>query len=129
MTASESAQDAPLRIAIVGPCASGKTSLARALQKLGWSARQIAQEHSYVQDMWLRLTRPDILIYLHAGFETCTLRKNLSWTQGDYDEQLRRLRHAREHCDLFFDTDQRDTAEILHDVERALAGRLPPPAV
>ena len=103
-------------IAIVGPCASGKTTLAEGLQVHGYDARQIAQEHSYVQDMWKQITDPDILIYLDASFETCTERKQLNWKQKEFDEQVRRLSHAREHCDLYLMTDQVSIEEILEVV-------------
>lgn len=104
-------------IAVVGPCASGKTTLVDALRERGYSARQIAQEHSYVQDMWKQITDPDILIYLDASFETCTERKKLNWKQKEFDEQVRRLSHARENCDLYIFTDDLAPGEIL---ERAL---------
>ncbi len=105
-------------IAIVGPCASGKTTLAEGLQAHGYNARQIAQEHSYVQDMWKQITDPDILIYLDASFETCTERKQLNWKQKEFDEQVRRLSHAIENCDLYIFTDDLAPGEIL---ERALS--------
>ena len=100
-------------IAIVGPCASGKTTLAEGLQAHGYGARQIAQEHSYVQDMWKQITDPDILIYVDASFETCTERKKLNWKQKEFDEQVRRLSHARENCDLYIFTDDLAPSEIL----------------
>ena len=100
-------------IAIVGPCASGKTTLAEGLQAQGYDARQIAQEHSYVQDMWKQITDPDILIYLDASFETCTERKQLNWKQKEFDEQVRRLSHARENCDLYIFTDDYALGKIL----------------
>jgi len=91
-------------IAIVGPCAAGKSSLAARLLEAGYKAHQIAQEHSFVQDMWLVFSSPDILIYLASTYEACERRKHLNWTEDDFSEQLRRLAHAREHCDIFIDT-------------------------
>jgi hypothetical protein len=55
--------------------------------------------------MWQRITDPDILIFLAASFPVCTARRRLSWLESDYLEQLRRLSHAREHADLFIQTD------------------------
>ena len=107
-------------IAIVGPCASGKTTLAEGLQAHGYNARQIAQEHSYVQDMWKQITDPDVLVYLDASFETCTERKKLNWKQKEFNEQVRRLSHARENCDLYFFTDDLAQDEILSHVLREL---------
>lgn len=110
-------------IAIVGPCAAGKTTLARGLQALGYAARQIAQEHSYVPDMWQRLSRPDLLVFLDASYETCTARKHLNWTRGEYHEQLRRLAHAREHCDLYLDSEGLQVDQVLQQALQALEKR------
>lgn len=107
-----------LKVGIVGPCGVGKTTLAQALQARGYDARQIAQEHSFVPDMWQQLTRPDVLIFLDGSFETCNRRKPLDWRPSDHAEQLRRLAHAREHCDIYVDTDGLSAEEVL---ERVLA--------
>jgi cytidylate kinase len=110
------------KIAIVGPCASGKSTLAARLQEAGIPARQIAQEHSYVRDMWQVLTQPDVLIFLDADYETCTQRKDLDWTEDEYLEQQRRLRHAREHCHILVDTTDLTAEEVEERVRRGLAG-------
>jgi deoxyadenosine/deoxycytidine kinase len=110
------------RICIVGPCAAGKTSLAQRLRDLGYPARQIVQEHSYVADMWKRLSRPEVLIYLEATYETCSARKNLSWTRQEYEEQIHRLRHARQHCHIFIRTDGIDPSAVLAAALQGLAG-------
>jgi len=49
-----------LRIALVGPCSSGKTTLAVFLKAQGYDVRQPAQEHTYAPQMWQRLSKPDI---------------------------------------------------------------------
>jgi deoxyadenosine/deoxycytidine kinase len=102
-----------LKIAIVGPCASGKTTLAQALQARGWQARQIVQEHSFVPDMWQCFTKPDILIYLDASYEVCTRRKRLGWLPWEHAEQLRRLAHARQHCHIYVSTDSLSPDQVL----------------
>jgi deoxyadenosine/deoxycytidine kinase len=110
MTASK-----PLLIGVVGPCGSGKSTLTEALDRLGYSTRHIAQEHSYVKDMWLRLTNPDVLIFLQASFPTTRERKKkmIHWTQADYEEQQRRLSHALAHADLILDTDPLSIQDVL----------------
>lgn len=113
MTASD-----PGLVGVVGPCGSGKSTLTKALEERGFRTRHIAQEHSYVKDMWQRLTDPDVLIYLHVSYETAAARKALRWKPAEYQEQLRRLRHAREHADLVIDTDELLPEEL---VARALA--------
>jgi deoxyadenosine/deoxycytidine kinase len=102
-----------MKIAIVGPCAAGKTTLINGLQKHGYSARQIAQEHSYVPDMWAQIAAPDVLIYLDASYETCTERKSLNWREDEYEEQVCRLSHARAHADLVIPTDELPPKEVL----------------
>jgi len=100
-------------IGIVGPCGAGKSTLARRLKDLGYYARHIAQEHSYVPKMWKRIVNPDVLIYLDASYPVCTLRRALNWTESEYAEQLQRLRDARACADLFIQTDHLTPEEIL----------------
>src|SRR5687767_7049522 len=88
-------------IGVVGPCGAGKSTLVAGLEKHGYACRHIAQEHSYVPDMWQLITQPDILIYLDATFAVSTARAKLNWLKKDYIEQLKRLAHAREHANLF----------------------------
>jgi GTPase SAR1 family protein len=105
-----------LKIGVVGPCGAGKSTLVNALAEHGYPARHIAQEHSYVSTMWKRIVNPDILIYLEASYPTSTERRKLDWTQEEYDEQLRRLKTAREHADLIINTDFLTPGEILSQV-------------
>jgi guanylate kinase len=103
-------------IGIVGPCGAGKTTLAENLNRNGFRARAIVQEHSYVKDMWLRLTHPDILIFLQASRATGARRRKLDWTEAEWEEQQRRLEHARRHANLVLDTDLLTAAEVLEQV-------------
>ncbi len=102
-----------LLIGVVGPCGSGKSTLIAGLEKQAYACRHIAQEHSYVQAMWQIITKPDVLIYLHSTFETSTRRRQLTWLEKDYQEQLRRLTHAREHANLIIMTDDQTPEQIL----------------
>ena len=99
-------------IGVVGPCGAGKSSLVSALKDIGFSVRHIAQEHSYVPDMWKRLTNPDILIYLDVSYENTIQRRKLDWTSAEYTEQQRRLSHARQHADLYLDTNLMTIHEV-----------------
>jgi thymidylate kinase len=105
-----------LLIGITGPCGAGKTTLAGGLQQAGYTARAIVQEHSYVKDMWQRLTKPDVLIFLQASCTAGALRRKLSWTEAEWQEQQRRLEHARQHADLLVDTDKLDAGQVLSAV-------------
>jgi deoxyadenosine/deoxycytidine kinase len=111
-----------MMIAIVGPCGSGKTVLVNGLKQHDYHARQIAQEHSFVQNMWQVLTKPDLLIYLDASYETCTERKAMNWKPREFAEQLRRLSHAREHCDIYLSTDDLSTEKVLKEILAQLQG-------
>lgn len=106
----------PLQIAIVGPCGAGKTTLADNLQQLNFNARQISQEHSYVPDMWKKMAQPDLLIYLNVSYDVSTHRKNLNWKINELVEQISRLRHARENCDIFIQTDRLTPDQVLGEV-------------
>lgn len=109
-------------IGIVGPCGSGKSTLMRGLEERGFTCRHIAQEHSYVQAMWQIITKPDALIYLHSSFETSTARRKLNWLEQDYNEQLRRLAHAREHANLIIETDSLTIEAVLQKALDYLTG-------
>ena len=102
-----------LLIGIVGPCGAGKTTLEMGLKHHGYHARAIAQEHSYVPNMWQRLTHPNILIFLQASHAVGARRKNMSWTLGEWEEQQRRLRHARQGAHFYLDTNDLDIEGVL----------------
>ncbi len=112
---------AEILIGVVGPCGSGKSTLVAELKRRGYNARHIAQEHSYVKDMWYRLTNPDILIFLDASYPVTCKRRNLNWSEADWAEQQRRLSHARQHAALFLDTDKLNIEEVRRKVMDFLA--------
>ena len=93
-----------LRVAVVGPCASGKSTLTAALRAAGYEARQPAQEHSYVPDMWRRLVDPDVLIYLDISYEALLERRPHFGERAYLEREKARLAHARAHADLVVDT-------------------------
>ena len=103
-------------VGIVGPCGSGKSTLIAVLEAHGYPCRHIAQEHSYVKDMWKRISNPDVLIFLQASFPVCTARRKLNWNESDYAEQQRRLSHALANADLIVDTDTLTPPEVAAGV-------------
>ena len=103
-------------IGIVGPCGAGKTSLTEGLNALGYATRHIAQEHSYVKDMWKRLTNPDLLVFLDVSYHVSQERRPMNWNEADFAEQQRRLSHAREHANLYLNTDDLGIQGILEQV-------------
>lgn len=124
MTAQHESNEKPpsdLLVGIVGVCASGKSTLIRLLSQHGIRCRHIAQEHSYVPDMWRRLTHPDILIFLEVSYEVTLKRKNLNWTLEEYQEQLKRTRHAYEHANIRIQTDHLTPSELESEVLERIA--------
>jgi len=110
-------------VGIVGPCGAGKTTLAEGLKREGVNARAISQEHSFVPDMWQRLTKPDLLIFLQASHPVGGMRRKMDWTPKEWEEQQRRLRHARVHTDLYLDTDDLDITQVLEQAMSFLRNR------
>ncbi len=100
-------------IGVVGPCGAGKSTLVAGLQARGYKPRHIAQEHSYVLDMWKRFTDPDVLIYLEVSYENTVMRKKLDWTVAEFKEELLRLRHALQDADLVIDTNPLTKEQVL----------------
>jgi hypothetical protein len=101
-------------IAVVGVCASGKSTLAAGLRAAGWNARPVSQEHSYVPAMWQRITNPDILIFLHCSLETTReRRRNPDFPDWLHAAEIERLGHARAHASLRIVTDELSPAQVL----------------
>jgi guanylate kinase len=115
-----------VRIGVVGPCAAGKSTLIASLEKYGYAARHIAQEHSYVRDMWQRITHPDLLIFLDVDYPTSVKRRQMQWDEAEYQEQQRRLAHARQNANLYLDTDKLTIDEVLIEVLRFLETNIKP---
>lgn len=92
-------------VKIVGLSAAGKTTLVNGLRQLGYNARPASQEHSNVPTMWLQLHPPVLLIYLYVDARTQVSRRpDLTWREGGWSEELRRLAHAHAHARLWIDT-------------------------
>ncbi len=100
-------------IAVVGPCAAGKSLLVQALRARGYNAREVAQEHSYVPTMWQRVTHPDLLIYLDVSWQVACRRRPTDAGANWWAELSRRLRHARRHAHLYIHTDGLTPQEVL----------------
>lgn len=122
-TETGSAASGPV-IAIVGPCASGKSLLAQRMLNAGYNAREVNQEHSYVPAMWQQITKPDVLIYLHVSQEIAGRRRQSEAEAAWWDAMEDRLRHARRHADLRIDTDGLSPQEVFDTAIRFLERRL-----
>lgn len=124
-------EQTPLVVVIVGPCASGKSTLAAALREAGLDVRIVAQEHSIVADLWRR-QHPDLLIGLDVDLPTLRERRSPTWPASVYTSQRERLAPAFAAADLVVDTTPLDAAEVIAVVrdwlrERGLDGEGEPP--
>lgn len=107
------------RIVVVGPCASGKTTLTRALTQAGYDARACGQEHSGVPDLWRRM-EGDVLIALDVDIETLRARRGESWPATLLDRQHERLAQAYAAADLVLDSTRIDQRGVYAAVTRLL---------
>jgi GTPase SAR1 family protein len=112
------------RIVVVGPCASGKSTLVERLRAAGLDARASGQEHSAVRDLWAKL-EPDLLVALDIDLETLRARRSPHWPEDIYLRQRERLRHAFEVADLVIDTMANDAEAVANVVIDAARGKLP----
>lgn len=104
---------ASLRVAVVGTCASGKTSVVAALREHGIDAYAVAQEHSAIATLWRHL-EPDRLVYLDNHLDTVRRRRDDAfWPEWIYQLQQQRLRDARDQAHVVVTTDDLDIDEIV----------------
>lgn len=115
-------------IGVVGPCSAGKTTLIKGLKRYGYNVRHIAQEHSYVPEMWQKITSPKVLIFLDVSYEQCITRKQLNLTRPEFEEEMERLKHAKQHANLYIHTDDLTETEVLERVLRYLQDQKIPPS-
>lgn len=99
-------------IGIVGPCSAGKSTLIANLDQHGYLGKHIAQEHSFVPDMWKRLVDPIVLIYLDVSYDVSMQRRPLKMNSSEFDEQKYRLEHAHRNADLYLLTDNLSIREV-----------------
>lgn len=107
-------------VGLVGPCTSGKSTIRTLLEAHGLVVRHIAQEHSFAPAMWQKIAKPDVLVFLDVSYPETLKRRNWDWKRSDYDEQQRRLAHARAHADLVLQTDSYTPQEIARSILKFL---------
>lgn len=106
------------KIAVVGPCASGKSTLVTRLLENGYDAHAIAQEHSAVRDLW-KSRKPDLLIALDVSLEVVRQRRSPDWLEAVYERQHKRLQNAYAAADIIIDTAEHD-ADAVYEIARDL---------
>lgn len=107
------------RIAVVGVCGSGKTTIVNHLRQRGYDAYVVSQEHSIIRDLWNR-RKPDVLVVLEARLETVRARRNEEWPGWIYDLQRDRLSDARAHATVIIETDARSIEETVELITQTL---------
>lgn len=104
-----------MKIAIVGVCASGKTTLVAGLKAAGFDAYNVAQEHSGIHDFWAK-RHPDILVMIDATMPAIHKRRVVYWDESRLEVQHKRLADARAHADLYIQTDQYNAQQVRDKV-------------
>ena len=70
--------------------------------------------------MWQKISQPDLLIYLDVSYPLTILRGKLNWTEKDFQRQIHRLAHARQHADIYVNTDTLNESQVLAFVLESL---------
>ncbi|QNO15742.1 hypothetical protein HYG86_13705 [Alkalicella caledoniensis] len=103
-----------IKIAVVGNCAAGKTTLVKGLKQEGYiNAYNVPQEHSVVLKFWQRYN-PKLLIYLTCSLEEAKKRRpRIAWGQERLEDQKKKLQNAYENKDLLIDTNNLSIDDVL----------------
>ncbi len=100
------------RVVVVGPCASGKSTLVAGLHQAGVDAWGVGQEHSAVRSLWAR-RKPDLVVALDLDLEYVRARRGASWPADLYAIQHERLRDAFANADIMLDTGITSEQDVL----------------
>lgn len=111
-----------MKIAIVGVCASGKTTLVAGLRQAGYDAYNVAQEHSCVHDFWAK-KHPDIVVMIDATLPAIHKRRLVYCGEDRLIAQHKRLADARAHADLYIQTDDLDADAVRAKVIEFIRAR------
>lgn len=109
------------RIVVVGPCASGKSTLANQLRELGHDVRVSGQEHSSIRNLWRKIDH-DVLVALEIDLDTVRARRSPSWPEDVYQRQQERLRDAYAAADIVIDTATASPDEAVRLVLDVIGG-------
>lgn len=104
----------------MGVCGAGKSTLEQRLRALGFDAFSVAQEHSYVRELW-RKRAPDVLVYLDANLSTIRRRGHKTFSRILLEDERKRLAWARRRADIYIKTDRLTPDEVVGTVLDFLA--------
>lgn len=111
-----------MKIAMVGTCASGKTTIATELRLRGHDAYVVSQEHSIVRNLWNH-QQPQLVVLLDVDFDTVRRRRGGSWPRWLFDLQQERLKHARQNADLVLNSSHLTVDEIVASITSLIERR------
>jgi hypothetical protein len=103
-------------VAVVGPCASGKSTLVCGLRRHGYLAREVAQEHSVVPDLWRRRGLAGPLVFLDVSPHVACDRRGLAVPPRWWRAIATRLDTARRSADVYVCTDALSVEQVLVQV-------------
>jgi cytidylate kinase len=92
-----------MKIAVVGGCGSGKSTIVTELCALGYDAYVVGQEHSALSNLWKR-QNPDVLVYLDVTLEAVRHRRDENWPEWLFLKQQSRLKQASDAAHVHVNT-------------------------
>ena len=103
--------DSAQRVVVVGPCASGKSTLVDGLRSIGYHAVVCGQEHSEIPTLW-RHCGPAALIALEVDLATVRRRRGADWPEAMFDRQRGRLADAVAAADFVLNVSRLSEAAV-----------------
>ena len=101
-------------IKVVGISAAGKSTLVQALRQLGYDAKPISQEHSYIPTLWRRFSLAHLLLFLDNDLAGQRRRRpDVTWTAAELEAEQAMLADAREHADLRINTAELSVEQVV----------------
>lgn len=108
-----------MKVAVVGGCASGKSTISERLKSLGFDAYVVGQEHSDIGDLWRR-QGPDRVVFLEVPLEAVRARRAQTWPEWLFHRQRQRLVPARQAADVVIDTSRCSVDESVSRILEAI---------
>jgi dephospho-CoA kinase len=114
-----------VRIAVLGTCASGKSTIVAELRRRGYEAYVVSQEHSIVRNLWQH-EEPDVVVLLEAKYRSICERRGDAWPRWLFDLQRQRLGDARLNAHLIVDTSVESVQASIGRITSYLEGYTEP---
>lgn len=108
-----------LKIAVVGRCASGKSTVVAELRSRGLDAYVVGQEHSGVSSLWNHQD-PDFVVFLDVTLAAVRNRRDENWPEWLYHSQAQRLHDAYSSADVRVNTAELGVDETIATILSAL---------